>query len=415
VWRDDECGFLYNSPKPGGSEYNRGYTEDNGETTPVMAASSSGLAEYRSDMVPTSLLVAHWGRLGAGPRITARMTEALAAVQGVEVIASVDVNADSIPALPADDIRLENTYTRRWEILFRLPRLIALSLRTRRWMNQRGIQVYFSPMMSIWGALAIWLMVPRSVQAVVVVHDAQQHPGDRHPLLEVCRRVEIARADVLVAFSKHSADELRKHVSRKKRIIWVPHGTDVDTTLAPRLAPRDQPIVGFFGRISEYKGIDLFVDSIRSLRDQVPSARGRVVGDGDVPDGLMDESERDIEWRVGWVDEHEVETVVDDFDVILLPYREASQSGVLPLAASRGVPAVVTPVGGLAEQAAALGNAVIAGAMETTAVVDATALLLTDPARYSELSRTGIARSAGDTSWDSVARRLLEQLAMVRA
>jgi hypothetical protein len=311
VWRDDECGFLYNSPKPGGSEYNRGYTEDNGETTPVMAASSSGLAEYRSDMVPTSLLVAHWGRLGAGPRITARMTEALAAVQGVEVIASIDVNADSIPALPADDIRLENTYTRRWEILFRLPRLIALSLRTRRWMNQRGIQVYFSPMMSIWGALAIWLMVPRSVQAVVVVHDAQQHPGDRHPLLEVCRRVEIARADVLVAFSKHSADELRKHVSRKKRIIWVPHGTDVDTTLAPRLAPRDQPIVGFFGRISEYKGIDLFVDSIRSLRDQVPSARGRVVGDGDVPDGLMDESKRDIEWRVGWVDEHEVETVVD--------------------------------------------------------------------------------------------------------
>lgn len=363
--------------------------------------------------MPTSMLVAHWGRLGAGPRITARLVEALAAIPGVEVLASVDANADSIPALGPRDIRLERTYSRRPEILLRLPRLVSLSLRTRRWIRQRRVDTYLSPMMSIWGAFAIWLIVPRSVLAVVVVHDPQQHPGDRHPILELCRRVEIARADVLVAFSRHSADELRKHVSAKKRIIWVPHGTDVDAGVVPRNAPREGPIVGFFGRISEYKGIDLYADAVKEIRVRIPEARGRVVGDGEVPDGLIDASKGDIDWRVGWVDEREVERMVDDFDVVVLPYREASQSGVLPLAASRGVPAVVTPVGGLAEQAEDLGNALVASGSTAEAVADATVLLLTDPARYATLSKDGIERSGGDTSWDSVARRLIDQLAAV--
>lgn len=359
--------------------------------------------------MPLTLLVAHWGRLGAGPRITARMAESLAALPDVAVIASVDRDADSTPALAGDDVRRERTYTRRSQILTGLPRLVALSLRTRRWIRQRRADVYFSPMMSIWGSFAIWLIVPRDVLAVVVVHDPQQHPGDRHPVLELCRRVEIARADVLVAFSEHSANELRRHV-RGKPIVWIPHGTDVDDAVVARSAARTAPVVGFFGRISEYKGIDLYTDVVELVRRALPDARGRVVGQGDVPEGLVARTAANVDWRVGWVDEDEVEAVVDDFDVVVLPYREASQSGVLPLAASRGVPAVVSPVGGLAEQARASGNAVVAEAVTASAVADAVIELLREPAAYASLSAGGLAAVTGETSWPAVCRRLVEQL-----
>lgn len=360
--------------------------------------------------MPNTFLVAHWGRLGAGPRITARMAEALAALPGVDVIATVDRDADSVPDLPASDVRLEHTYTRRSEILTRIPQLLALSLRTRRWLRSRRVDVYFSPMMSIWGAFAVWVVVPRDVLAVVVVHDPQQHPGDRHPVLELCRRVEMARADVLVAFSEHSAEELRKYVPARKPVIWVPHGTDVDPAVVPRTTARTRPVIGFFGRISAYKGIDLYVEVIDLVRRRIPEAVGRVVGNGEVPPGLVQRSSDGIDWRVGWVEEDEVEAVVDDFDIVVLPYREASQSGVLPIAASRGVPAVVTPVGGLAEQAVASGNTEVADELAADAVADAVVRLLLDPVRYAALSARGLAAVAGDTSWSAVAQRLIDEL-----
>ena len=51
----------------------------------------------------------------------------------------------------------------------------------------------------------------------------------------------------------------------------------------------------------------------------------------------------------GLVDE-EVAKLLSSVDLIILPYIEASQSGVIPLAFALGKPVVVTNVGGLKEQ-----------------------------------------------------------------
>jgi glycosyltransferase involved in cell wall biosynthesis len=364
--------------------------------------------------MPLSLLVAHWGRLGAGPRITARLAESLTEVPGVRVTASVEARADSIPRLPARDLVTVTTYTRRWEIIGRLPRLIRLSLETRRLLRDRRIDVYFSPMMSIWGALGVFLIVPRRVTAVITVHDADQHPGDRHPVLELCRRLEMARADIVVAFSQHSADAIRRRISPRKAVIWVPHGTDADPAVRPRPAPVGSPVVGFFGRITEYKGIDVYVDAIEIVRRSRPDVRGRVVGNGDVDEALIRRSAEGIDWRVGWVEESEVEEVVDGFDLVVLPYQEASQSGVLPLAASRGVPVVATPIGGLVEQAAASGNALLTESSTAESVAASILALLADPATYGRLSAAGIASAAGETEWHAVAQRLAAEIEAAR-
>jgi glycosyltransferase involved in cell wall biosynthesis len=281
-------------------------------------------------------------------------------------------------------------------------------------MRDRGIDVYFSPMMSIWGALGVFLIVPRNVTAVITVHDADQHPGDRHPFLELCRRLEIARADIVVAFSQHSADALRRRISARKTVIWVPHGTDADPSVQPRSAPAHAPVVGFFGRITEYKGIDVYVDALEIVRRTRPDVRGLVVGNGDVDEALIQRSSDGIEWRIGWVEESQVEAVVDGFDLVALPYQEASQSGVLPLAASRGIPVVATPIGGLVEQAAAAGNTVVSAAATAESVAAAILTVVEDPALYERLSAAGIASAAGETAWQAVAERLAAEIVAAR-
>jgi glycosyltransferase involved in cell wall biosynthesis len=51
-----------------------------------------------------------------------------------------------------------------------------------------------------------------------------------------------------------------------------------------------------------------------------------------------------------WVPECEVSTILNWSDVVVLPYREASQSGIAPTALAAGRRVVATRVGGLLEQ-----------------------------------------------------------------
>jgi len=52
----------------------------------------------------------------------------------------------------------------------------------------------------------------------------------------------------------------------------------------------------------------------------------------------------------GWIADTEITSVFSQADIVVLPYIEASQSGVFVVALAAGVPTVATPVGGLKEQ-----------------------------------------------------------------
>jgi hypothetical protein len=88
-----------------------------------------------------------------------------------------------------------------------------------------------------------------------------------------------------------------------------------------------------------------------------------------------------------WVPEDDIPTVFEESDVIVLPYREASQSGILVSALAHGVPVVATPVGGLREQ--------LAPAATGSALAEALATLLSDPGLYARCSAGALAAAAG--------------------
>ena len=111
-----------------------------------------------------------------------------------------------------------------------------------------------------------------------------------------------------------------------------------------------------------------------------------------------------------WVAEAEIPPLLATAGALVLPYREASQSGVVSLAHAVGVPVVATPVGGLAEQVTdGVDGAVAAAAAAPAALAEAMARLC-DPAERDRLAagarRTG--RALAD--WDAQAAALLDAL-----
>ena len=104
-----------------------------------------------------------------------------------------------------------------------------------------------------------------------------------------------------------------------------------------------------FGRIFAYKGLEQLVRAEAALKDTLPNLRITIAGRGDDPwafRSLMGKPDR-YDIRHGFIEDPEVAQLFLDADVVVLPYTEASQSGVLNLAAAFGKPVIVTDVGEL--------------------------------------------------------------------
>jgi 2-deoxystreptamine N-acetyl-D-glucosaminyltransferase/2-deoxystreptamine glucosyltransferase len=106
--------------------------------------------------------------------------------------------------------------------------------------------------------------------------------------------------------------------------------------------------------------------------------------------------------RFAYVPFEEVSRYVAAADVMVLPYRAVSQSGVLYLALAMGLPVVATRVGALAEVLEDGENALIVPPDSAAALAEALIRLLADPDLRARLAEGG-RRLAEQHSWPAIA------------
>ena len=117
----------------------------------------------------------------------------------------------------------------------------------------------------------------------------------------------------------------------------------------------------FFGRIRPYKGIEYLLDAFRMLSEK-ENASYRLIIAGEAIKGCeqyLQEIQRSaagdfaqdrIIWRTQFIPDDDVELYLKAADVLVLPYKEIFQSGVLFLAYAFGLPVVATDVGSFREE-----------------------------------------------------------------
>jgi glycosyltransferase involved in cell wall biosynthesis len=299
------------------------------------------------------VLVWQWGRRGAGPRFAAALADGMRLIPGTEVALSLSTAAEILhgPDPPVCQFPMA-TYssvsglTCQW---LRAPFIVA---RLARRLAELGPDLAICAMPGPLDLMVLAALRWTGTPSVVIVHDADPHPGDMTPFLMFLQRRLIRRADAVAALSQHVAERLRRQrVVDLDRLFVISHPPFV-------FGPPPQPPRAHggplrllcFGRLLPYKGLDLLAGAIRQLEPQ-PGWELRVVGSG--PESAELAALRalpavTVENR--WVPEEEIGTLIAWCDALVLPYREASQSGVAPavIAARRSV--VSTRVGGLVEQ-----------------------------------------------------------------
>jgi glycosyltransferase involved in cell wall biosynthesis len=305
------------------------------------------------------VLVWQLGRLGAGPRFGACLAEALRDRPGIEVTLSLSRDAEIMigPNPPLCEMPVR-TYRSTASFLLRLVTaplaLPSLLVRLRRFMPDLAICAMPGPL-DVLMAVALRLLGTR---LVVVVHDADAHPGDGFPLQMKLQRLLCRFAGGLAVLCTHVGTRLRQQGlagrPRQKLIAFEHPPLAFD---APALAPEVRRAEGprrllCFGRLLPYKGLDLLAGALASLPPQVAICV-RVVGSGGESRALDElRACRGVTVENRWVPETEIGGLLAWSDAVILPYREASQSGVAAAALAAGKQVIATRVGGLREQLA---------------------------------------------------------------
>lgn len=115
--------------------------------------------------------------------------------------------------------------------------------------------------------------------------------------------------------------------------IFIPHGYYP----CPNKIENQETIFIMYGNLTDYKGVDLFVEAIKDLPEHYRKrVRGIIAGEMQNKKlcyRLQEESrDLNIEWYPYFLPDKELYEKIDNSNVIVLPYKQISQSGVLLLA-----------------------------------------------------------------------------------
>jgi glycosyltransferase involved in cell wall biosynthesis len=307
-----------------------------------------------------NILVWQWGRRGAGPRFGACLAEALRGRPGIDVTLSLCRDAEIMtgPRPPRCEMPVR-TYRGMASFLLRLATapfaLPFLVLRLRRFAPDLAICAMPGPL-DVLMAVALRLLGAR---LIVVVHDADPHPGDGFPLQMTLQRLLCHFAGGLAVLCGYVGTRLRQQgFARHHPLIAFEHPPlGFDVASAYRAAGPARLLC--FGRLLPYKGLDLLAEALAMLPAET-ALEVRVVGSGPESPALdVLRACPGVTVENRWVPEAEIGALLAWSDALILPYREASQSGVAAAGMAAGRPVIATRVGGLSEQLSAASQAVL--------------------------------------------------------
>lgn len=247
---------------------------------------------------------------------------------------------------------------------------------------------------------------PKGARSAAVCHNVVPH--ESMPLAGPLSRFFLRRQDLLAVHSTPSAAEADRMGPRVLKLFHPLYDQYLSTGL-PRERAREvlgiepgETALLFFGLVREYKGFDLLLDACSLLPESC-----RVIAAGENYTGKSFTSPR-LMWKNEFIPDREVGTWFNAADIVVLPYRSASQSGIAQIALSFRKPLVVTPVGGLPEVVEHGVTGTVAGDVTPEAL--ARAVEECAGFAFEKGTAAAIEDKAREYSWQTYARKLAEAL-----
>jgi glycosyltransferase involved in cell wall biosynthesis len=268
------------------------------------------------------------------------------------------------------------------------------------------------------GSLRLAMAVPRLPRITLMnVHDPIPHGQDANQRMELGRRLVARRVE---RYRLHSEIFRAPFAARsgvpRGRIDVAPLGVyDVLREWASGPITRAPRTVLFAGRIAPYKGLDVLYSAAPQVARRVANVRfvvaGRAIDGFEPPDPPSLPNGARFDVIAGYVANDRLAQLHAEATVVVCPYREATQSGVILTAYAFGTPVVASSVGGLPEYVDEGSTGLLVAPGDPDALADAIVRVLTDKVLRDRLGEGAAAARNGRLAWPRIADEVLKSYA----
>lgn len=240
----------------------------------------------------------------------------------------------------------------------------------RKQINAFSPDVVYSAMGHPWERVIVpFLNCKFTIQSI---HDVRRHQGEDTFFMKIVKSLFSYQSTKYVVFSEYSKRQLLDRLDEDK--IWT-LSLGCTNSLSQR-RELDLKYYGrflFFGRLIEYKGIDVLLNAMDSVIKRLPNIKLVLAGRGDLTKykALLDRYSNNIELHNDWIQNEDIDNYFRHVDFVVAPYIDATQSGVVPLSYVFGKPVIVSNSGGLPEQVEKGKTGVVIETGDTDALADA--------------------------------------------
>jgi glycosyltransferase involved in cell wall biosynthesis len=260
------------------------------------------------------------------------------------------------------------------------------------------------------------LLLSNMPPLVTTVHDIFRHPGDRQNIFgaDYTKRIAFYRSQKIIVH----AELLKKILQQdfrvpEQRVSVLPHGElgGLYQRRSQNEHTKEEPwTLLFFGRVWPYKGLKYLLAAMPLIASKFPDIKLIIAGKGEdlkkyFPHG---HNHPNIEILNEFIPPDQVASIFYRSKVVVLPYIEASQSGVVSLAYGLGKLVVASAIGGLQEVVQQEKDGLLVPPANSQALADAVIRLLSDSPLQQTLQLAALQRCQQDLNWKNIAAHTVD-------
>lgn len=253
----------------------------------------------------------------------------------------------------------------------------------------------------------------RSFPFFYTIHDVVPHSGEYKIQGELVDQLLVRISHKTFVHGSHNADLFEKKYPNNY-YYTIPHGEFRFYTEYCNSSIEYKPEILFFGRIKEYKGIETLLQAEHYISKKYTDYSMIVAGSGKVTSKQKEHIKKsdNIELINRYIENKEVCELFSRCRMVILPYKDASQTGVIPIAYSFRKPVIATQVGGLPEMVQHGKTGFLVESEKPQNLAQYCAQLLENKELCKKLGNQGERFSKDELNWDHIAAEITNEYAI---
>lgn len=250
---------------------------------------------------------------------------------------------------------------------------------------------------------------------VNTIHDVHLHTGDKESskIPFFTHKLAINYAKKIIVHSKSLKSEfLQKYNKSNDDVHVIPRGINsIYNRYIDHRIEEDKNIILFFGRIWPYKGLRYLIEAEPYITKLLPDAKIVIAGSGeDVFQNYAPLMVNPEKFKIynKYISNKMVAQLFARASVVVFPYIEASQSGVLPLAYAFKKPVVVTDVGSLPDIVDDGKTGFIVPPKDSKKLADKIIYLLSNNEERRKMGDTAFKKAKLELGWEKIADQTID-------